>query len=314
MDLDIGGKPAGRVVMGLYGKEAPNTVENFMRLVEGRGQGGATYLFSSVFRVEPGKCIDLGRITGGGGKKLEKKINESGVMRVSSANAAEWTRNDDTNLLRHDKPFLLTTNRGGGTYEFSITLSPNAKLDRDHLVFGRMLEVHKAQPLCFTGLRTLSVLCRPYHNLNFMPSYHCVSRQSVVVVVLPLWVTGPGGGGVDPQGAREQGRPPRQQDGTPTPSFRLLTYIYFLHLRVHGTLKGFGCMPHVALSHCPQLCVVRRDVICASADACSWTPSLRSPSGVCVGGEGVRPARQNYFSQQAAAQDRGQGMRQARLS
>lgn len=28
-----------------------------------------------------GKCIDLGRITGGGGKKLEKKINESGYMR-----------------------------------------------------------------------------------------------------------------------------------------------------------------------------------------------------------------------------------------
>jgi cyclophilin family peptidyl-prolyl cis-trans isomerase len=90
-----------------------------------------------------GKCIDLGRITGGGGKKLERKINESGYMRVSSANAAEWTRNDDANLLRHDAPLLLTTPRGGGTYEFSITLAPNTQLDKDHLVFGKLLEVRE---------------------------------------------------------------------------------------------------------------------------------------------------------------------------
>jgi cyclophilin family peptidyl-prolyl cis-trans isomerase len=58
MDLDIGGKPAGRVVLGLFGKEAPNTVDNFLRLVEGRGQGGATYVYSSVFRVEKvGGCM-----------------------------------------------------------------------------------------------------------------------------------------------------------------------------------------------------------------------------------------------------------------
>lgn len=27
---------------------------------------------------------------------------------------------------------------GGGTYEFSITLQPNAELDKDHVVFGRL--------------------------------------------------------------------------------------------------------------------------------------------------------------------------------
>lgn len=56
-----------------------------------------------------GVCIDLGRITGGGGKKLQKNINESGYMRISSANAAAWTENTEMNRLSHEKPFLLTT-------------------------------------------------------------------------------------------------------------------------------------------------------------------------------------------------------------
>jgi len=57
-------------------------------------------------------CIDLGRVTGGGGKKLQKNINESGYMRISAANAADWTSNTEVNDLRHTEPFLLTTKRG----------------------------------------------------------------------------------------------------------------------------------------------------------------------------------------------------------
>jgi len=81
----------------------------------------------------------MGRIVGGGGKRLEKNINPSGYMRISTSNAADWTRNLDANYLSHDRPFLLTQKKGGGTFEFSVTLAANPKLDQDNIVFGELL-------------------------------------------------------------------------------------------------------------------------------------------------------------------------------
>lgn len=57
-DIDIGGNPIGRFVFGLYGKEAPITVSNFLKVLEGKAQG-ASYDYSTVFRVE--KVGRLGR-------------------------------------------------------------------------------------------------------------------------------------------------------------------------------------------------------------------------------------------------------------
>jgi cyclophilin family peptidyl-prolyl cis-trans isomerase len=136
--MSIAGQPAGRFTMGLFGKNSPEIVGNFLKVLNGEGQS-ASYVYSTVWRVLDGYCIDMGRVVGGGGKKLKKEINESGVMRIKTGNAADWTRNTEINELKHVEPFLLTMKRGGGTYEFSVTTQANEELDKDHVVFGRLL-------------------------------------------------------------------------------------------------------------------------------------------------------------------------------
>ena len=132
LEVEINGKRSRGISLGLFGKNVPRTVDNFLQLCLGskKDENGANMSYNNCpfHRIIPGFMIQGGDFThhnGTGGRSIY------------------GNKFDDENFdIRHERGVISMANAGPNTNgsQFFITTDKTSWLDGKHVVFGRVIE------------------------------------------------------------------------------------------------------------------------------------------------------------------------------
>uniref|UniRef100_A0A7S3EGU8 Peptidyl-prolyl cis-trans isomerase n=1 Tax=Rhodosorus marinus TaxID=101924 RepID=A0A7S3EGU8_9RHOD len=140
-DVSVNGKDLGRVTFGLFGKDAPKTVQEFLKLVPGNRAGdrlepsSPEYTNSLIYRCIPGSLVDLGRI-----RNLTTFVVNQEVYYDFDGSVLPAAAELEVNSLMPVSRGLLAKQRFHIGPEFSIILNANPPLDSQYTIFGKVLE------------------------------------------------------------------------------------------------------------------------------------------------------------------------------
>jgi len=132
MDISIGNRYAGRILIGLYSEKVPLTCENFLQLCKGYKVRDRAIGYRNTFfhLIKPGSALVGGDVLTGTGKSRG----------ISIYGESFPDENFDMEFLRDGDLAMINWGKNTNSSQFMITLSSQRVYYGHHVVFGTVLK------------------------------------------------------------------------------------------------------------------------------------------------------------------------------